>query len=1291
MAGSIEIPLRDTDEVIELYLDQLPEGDEVLGILRQEHAQLNIWVNLALEYYKQHKIEDFIKILESSRIDANIDYRDYEKDQMRALDMLAAYYVQEANREKNKDKKRDLFTKATLLYTTADKIIMYDQNHLLGRAYFCLLEGDKMDQADAQFNFVLNQSPNNIPSLLGKACIAFNKKDYRGALAFYKKALRTNPNCPAAVRLGMGHCFMKLNNQEKARLAFERALQLDGQCVGALVGLSVLKLNQQQPDSIRTGVQMLSKAYTIDSTNPMVLNHLANHFFFKKDYNKVQHLALHAFHNTENEAMRAESCYQLARAFHVQGDYDQAFQYYYQATQFAPPVFVLPHFGLGQMYVYRGDAENAAQCFEKVLKAQPGNYETMKILGSLYANSSSQSKRDIAKNHLRKVTEQFPDDVEAWIELAQILEQSDLNAALNAYGTATRILKEKVQADIPPEILNNVGALHYRLGNLEEARKNFEESLARSEADALHDSVYYNSIAVTTTYNLARLNEALCIFDKAAKLYRAILDKHPKYVDCYLRLGCIARDKGQILEASDRFKDGLSINKEHPDAWSLLGNLHLATMQWGPGQKKFERILDNPATSTDAYSLIALGNIWLQTLHQGGKDKDREKRHQDRALAMYKQVLRNDPKNIWAANGIGAVLAHKGCVNEARDIFAQVREATAEFCDVWLNIAHIYVEQKQFVSAIQMYENCLRKFYKYHHVEVLQYLGRAYFKAGKLKEAKLTLLKARRVAPQDTVLLYNFALILQRLATQILKDEKSTLTTVLQAVHELGLSHKYFQYLSTHKKRMGQLAQAEAKRCQDLLSQAQYHVARARRLDEEEKMLRKKQEEERQAFKMRQTEEQRKLEEMRRQKEEEMLQKRQEYVEKTKNALVFGEMPSEKSGRKAKRTRTDQYVSDSGGSGREEGRDEAPREKKRKRKASGERKERKGKGKGRRKKEMASGESGSESDRPKPKRGRKGGVKKDKTFRKSTAETTKGKMPLSKETISTSESDSDSGGLKIASGGESGNEGRARGSRRIVSDSEGSRASRSRSRSRSKSRSRSRSTSRSRSRSRSRSQSRSQSRSVSRSRSRSRSGSKSRSQSRSKSPSRSRSGSAKSGSRSRSRSGSRKSQSRSRSRSGSRKSGSQPRSRSGSAASARSRSGSAASARSRSASAASARSRSASAASARSRSGSAASARSKSRSPSGSRKAVSRSRSRSGSRSGSQSEGRKSRSKSRSKSKSASRSRSRSGSRSKSGSRSRSPSGSARSATPESRKSVSGSDVGSRHSSTDRGGGSESE
>lgn len=50
----------------------------------------------------------------------------------------------------------------------------------------------------------------------------------------------------------------------------------------------------------------------------------------------------------------------------------------------------------------------------------------------------------------------------------------------------------------------------------------------------------------------------------------------------------------------------------------------------------------------------------------------------------------------------GAVLAHKGYYREARDVFAQVREATADISDVWLNLAHIYVEQKQYISAVQM-------------------------------------------------------------------------------------------------------------------------------------------------------------------------------------------------------------------------------------------------------------------------------------------------------------------------------------------------------------------------------------------------------------------------------------------------------------------------------------------------------------------------------------------------------------------------------------------------------------
>ncbi len=101
----------------------------------------------------------------------------------------------------------------------------------------------------------------------------------------------------------MGHCFLKLGNADKARLAFERALDLDPKCVGALVGMAILELNLQESDSIRNGVQLLSRAYAVDSSNPMVLNHLANHFFFKKVNSSKQTINYSCYFNLNSAGL----------------------------------------------------------------------------------------------------------------------------------------------------------------------------------------------------------------------------------------------------------------------------------------------------------------------------------------------------------------------------------------------------------------------------------------------------------------------------------------------------------------------------------------------------------------------------------------------------------------------------------------------------------------------------------------------------------------------------------------------------------------------------------------------------------------------------------------------------------------------------------------------------------------------------------------------------------------------------------------------------------------------------
>lgn len=54
----------------------------------------------------------------------------------------------------------------------------------------------------------------------------------------------------------------------------------------------------------------------------------------------------------------------------------------------------------------------------------------------------------------------------------------------------------------------------------------------------------------------------------------------------------MARDSGQIHEASKWYKQALEVDSENPDIIAFIGNLHMRNSEWGPAQKKFEKILE---------------------------------------------------------------------------------------------------------------------------------------------------------------------------------------------------------------------------------------------------------------------------------------------------------------------------------------------------------------------------------------------------------------------------------------------------------------------------------------------------------------------------------------------------------------------------------------------------------------------------------------------------------------------------------------------------------------------------
>jgi len=133
----------------------------------------------------------------------------------------------------------------------------------------------------------------------------------------------------------------------------------------------------------------------VGQTNPKVLNFLANHFFFTKQYKETEELSIKGFHHSASDAIKAESCYSIARAYHVNKNYERAMQFYQEAVKRSKEGgytkdgigtdYVLPYFGLGQMYVWKGQYTEATTHFEEVIKSYPDDYDTLKVLGWLYA------------------------------------------------------------------------------------------------------------------------------------------------------------------------------------------------------------------------------------------------------------------------------------------------------------------------------------------------------------------------------------------------------------------------------------------------------------------------------------------------------------------------------------------------------------------------------------------------------------------------------------------------------------------------------------------------------------------------------------------------------------------------------------------------------------------------------------------------------------------------------------------------------------------------------------------
>lgn len=120
-------------------------------------------------------------------------------------------------------------------------------------------------------------------------------------------------------------------------------------------------------------------------------------------------------------------------------------------------------------------------------------------------------------------------------------------------------------------------------------------------------------------------------------------------------------------------------------------------------KRSYEQVLKE-CNKNDIYTHVALGNYHAASAREikGEKAKDVRASAYKLAVNFYSQALRRDPYNVYAANGLAITIAENGHLEQASDLFNQVREAAVNNANVWVNLAHVSVELKQYRKAIVM-------------------------------------------------------------------------------------------------------------------------------------------------------------------------------------------------------------------------------------------------------------------------------------------------------------------------------------------------------------------------------------------------------------------------------------------------------------------------------------------------------------------------------------------------------------------------------------------------------------
>ncbi|MCJ1435811.1 hypothetical protein MMC27_005186 [Xylographa pallens] len=695
----------------------------------------------------------------------------------------------------------------------------------------------------------------NMMAMLGKGRTLFSLGRYADALECYQEVLAKMPDLrDPDPRIGIGCCLWQLSHREEAHGAWERALEInpDSKIANILVGLYYVHDSNRFSTTESGFLPIYKKAMTVytqrafklDKEYPLTCATFGGYFLARQAWATVETLARKAIELTDVNAIASDGWYLLARKEHHAGPsgFPKAIEYYNRADNArggGDRGFLPARFGAAQAQILNNDIDGAKFRLDKIIQFTK-NIDAMVLLGSLYAsevfaNLAAIVREDKTKEHLKATAlleavrlawkdskKNIKPDTAVLICLSRLYEAEQPEKSLACLQQVYQMSLDKLPDEekhqdiededtrnarqkehLAPQLLNNIGCFQFQMEKFDDAREAFQTGLTAcirlGEKEEDKDT---DPLITTISYNLARTYEAIGLLEEAKQVYEGLLERHADYTDARSRLAYIELRQNPTVDGPKAMATLFETDAANLDVRALYGwylskaKRRAANIAEDQEQRHYKHTLQH-YDKHDQYSLTGMGNLYLTTAREMRRDteqdKDKRRKTYEKAVEFYLKALQLDPRNAYAAQGIGiAIVEDKKDFTAAVQIFSKIKD-TVRDASVYVNLGHVYGELKQYSRAIESYEAALAKD-RASDPQILACLGRAWLLKGKHEKSQSAMKssldysqRALEIAPDQIHFQFNIAFVQIQLAQLLysLPEAQRTLVEVEAAASGL--------------------------------------------------------------------------------------------------------------------------------------------------------------------------------------------------------------------------------------------------------------------------------------------------------------------------------------------------------------------------------------------------------------------------------------------------------------------------------------------------------------------------